>query len=81
MPLRSALRSPWMRLANAGFELAAAIGGFALLGWWVDRQRGSQPWGVLIGALLGLVGGLYNLIKASLRAAEEAEREDDRHRE
>lgn len=81
MPLRSALRSPWMRLANAGFELAAAIGGFALLGWWVDRQRGSQPWGVLIGALLGLAGGLYNLIKASLRAAEEAEREDDRHRE
>jgi F0F1-type ATP synthase assembly protein I len=76
MPSRPDRRAPWLRLANAGFELAATIGGFALLGWWVDRQRGSQPWGVLIGALLGLVGGLYNLIKASLRAAHEAEQEE-----
>jgi F0F1-type ATP synthase assembly protein I len=69
-------RAPWLRLANAGFELAAAIGGFVLLGYWVDRHQGTGPWGVLVGALLGLVGGLYNLIRASLRAAGEARKED-----
>jgi F0F1-type ATP synthase assembly protein I len=62
-------------LAGAGFEIAAAVGGFAALGWWIDRRRGSAPWGLLIGALLGLVGGLYNLIRASLVAARKAEAE------
>ena len=65
-----------MRLANAGFELAAAIGGFTLVGYWVDRHYGTAPRGVLVGALLGLVGGLYNQIKASLTAAEDARQED-----
>lgn len=65
-----------MRLANAGFELAAAIGGFTLVGYWIDRHYETGPWGVLTGALLGLVGGLYNLIRASLTAASEARQED-----
>ncbi len=65
-------RQPWMRLAGSGMELAAAVGGFALLGYWIDRHNGSSPWGLLIGALLGLIGGFYNLIKASLSASREA---------
>lgn len=65
-------RQPWMRLAGSGMELAAAVGGFALLGYWIDRHNDSSPWGLLIGALLGLIGGFYNLIKASLSASREA---------
>lgn len=70
-------RRPWMRLAGAGFELAAAVGGFAIVGHLIDRYRGSHPKGLLIGALLGLIGGMYNLIKASLAASRQA-RDDDR---
>lgn len=66
---------PWMAFASAGFEIAAAVGGFAALGWWIDRQRGTAPWGLLIGALLGLIGGLYNLIKSALREGRAAEAE------
>ena len=69
-------RQPWMRLASSGMELAAAVGGFALLGYWIDRHNGSSPWGLLIGALLGLIGGFYNLIKASLSASREARERD-----
>jgi F0F1-type ATP synthase assembly protein I len=69
-------RQPWMRLAGSGVELAAAVGGFALLGYWIDRHYGSSPRGLLIGALLGLVGGFYNLIKASLSASREARKQD-----
>ena len=65
-------RQPWMRLAGTGVELAAAVGGFALLGYWIDRHYDSSPRGLLIGALLGLIGGFYNLIKASLSASREA---------
>jgi F0F1-type ATP synthase assembly protein I len=68
-----------MRLAGVGIELAAAVGGFAVVGHLVDRWQGSHPKGLLIGAVLGLIGGLYNLIKASLAASREA-RADDRAR-
>lgn len=49
--------------------------GFTLVGLWVDRSYDCRPWGVLIGAVLGLVGGTYNLIRESLRGIKEAERE------
>ncbi len=70
---------PWMRLAGSGIELSAAVVGFALVGHLIDRSRGSHPKGLLIGAGLGLIGGFYNLIKASLAASREA-REEDRER-
>jgi F0F1-type ATP synthase assembly protein I len=70
---------PWMRLGGVGIELAAAVGGFAIVGHLIDRYRGSHPKGLLIGAVLGLIGGMYNLIKASLSASREA-RDEDRER-
>ncbi len=50
---------------SPGFDFAAAVAGLALLGYWIDRSQGSSPWGVLIGSLLGIVGGLYNAIRAA----------------
>ena len=70
-----------MRLAGSGVELAAAVGGFALLGYWIDRHYDSSPWGLLVGALLGLIGGFYNLIKASLSASREARELDQESKE
>jgi F0F1-type ATP synthase assembly protein I len=69
-----------MGLAGAGFEIAAAVGGFAALGWWYDREQGTSPRGLLIGATLGLVGGLYNLIRSALRAGRAARAEDAERR-
>jgi F0F1-type ATP synthase assembly protein I len=66
----------WVRHAGVGLELAGAIGGFAFAGYWVDRYFGTNPWGILGGVVLGLVGGLYNLIKESLAAVREAKVED-----
>jgi len=66
---------PWMRLAGLGFELAASIMGAALLGWWIDRRLGSWPKAFLITTGIGLVGGLYNLIRSALSATHEAEEE------
>ena len=66
----------WVRHSSVGFELVGAVLGFALLGVWIDRRYGSQPWGLLIGVVLGMVGGFYNLIRQALLAAREAQVDD-----
>ena len=67
----------WIQHAGIGLEMAGAVAGFALVGYWIDRHFGSKPWGLVIGVALGLVGGLYNMVKESLLATLEASAEDE----
>jgi len=71
MPEEPTSRSSWARLSSIGIELVAAVAGLTLAGYGWDRHFGTRPWGVLIGALLGLVGGMYNVIRQSLAAVRE----------
>jgi len=59
---------PWTRVTTVGFEYVAAVAGFGLLGWWIDSRWGTKPWGVLIGAALGLTGATYNLVRQGMAA-------------
>jgi F0F1-type ATP synthase assembly protein I len=59
----------WTRLAGMGIELTGAILAFTALGWWIDHSFETAPWGILVGACLGIVGGLYNLIRVALHEA------------
>jgi F0F1-type ATP synthase assembly protein I len=61
----------WIRHASLGIDLAAAVAGFTLIGYWVDRRYGTKG-GTIIGACLGLFGGMYNLIRGALKAARQA---------
>ena len=54
----------WM--AGAGLELAGAVGGLCLAGYWLDRKFDTSPWFLLGGAFIGIVGGLYNIVRKSL---------------
>jgi ATP synthase protein I len=66
----------WARYSGIGLELAGAVGGLALVGYWIDGKFGTKPWGILAGVVIGLVGGLYNLIRESLAAVREGKSED-----
>jgi F0F1-type ATP synthase assembly protein I len=68
MPEEPESGSNWSKLSSIGFELVAAVGGFIFAGYLWDRYFGTSPWGTLTGAVLGLVGGMYNLIRQSLLA-------------
>lgn len=68
MANRDGDRPTWLRFSGIGIEFAAAVAGFTLVGWWVDRHWNISPWGLVIGAALGLIGGTYNLIRESLGA-------------
>ena len=48
----------WVGHAGIGLELAGAVAGFALVGFWIDRHFGSKPWGLVVGLVLGMVNGV-----------------------
>jgi hypothetical protein len=64
-PLKPVPGSVW-RLASTGVELAGAVAGGCLLGYWVDWHFGTGRWGLIIGASLGIIGGLYNMIRKAV---------------
>jgi F0F1-type ATP synthase assembly protein I len=66
----------WVRYSGVGLELAGATAGLALVGHWIDSRFATAPWGILGGVVIGIVGGLYNLIRESLAAVREGEAED-----
>ena len=39
-------------------------------------RYGTSPWGILGGVCIGIIGGLYNLVRQSLDAIREAKSED-----
>ena len=49
--------------ASAGYTLIGAILLLGGIGYAVDSWCGSGPWGLLVGLLLGLVVGFYELAK------------------
>ena len=67
----------WVRYSGVGLELAGATAGLAFVGYWIDGKYGTAPWGILGGVLIGIVGGLYNMVKESLKAVREAKTDDD----
>jgi F0F1-type ATP synthase assembly protein I len=56
------------KFASLGLELGAGTGLGAVIGLWVDRKFHSDPWGLLIGIILGFSSGMYLLIKAAINA-------------
>ena len=55
---------PYMAL---GFQLAAAVVGFFLLGHWLDNRYDTSPWLKLLGLLLGATGGFIKFFKTVAR--------------
>lgn len=49
--------------AGAGYTLIGSILVLGAAGYGIDRWRETAPWGLLIGLLLGIVVGMYELAK------------------
>ena len=68
------------RLSAMGTEFVAAIAGMLLLGLLLDKWWGTTPVLTIIGAVVGLLGGGYNLIRQALQAEKKAAARRDRSR-
>jgi F0F1-type ATP synthase assembly protein I len=51
----------------AAYGLIGAIFLFTAIGYALDRWRGTSPWFLVAGLLLGVVVGFYELIKTTYR--------------
>lgn len=69
------LRVGW-RMAGLGMHVASEVLAGLLLGWLYDQWQGTGPTGATIGAVLGIVVGLFSLIHGSMRLMKEL---DERH--
>jgi hypothetical protein len=58
--------STWA-LAGIGLELAGGVAVFSLIGWWLDARYSTGPWLLVLGGMLGVIGGMYNLWKQARR--------------
>jgi F0F1-type ATP synthase assembly protein I len=56
------------KFATLGLEIGVGSALGAVIGTWVDRKLHSDPWGLLIGIILGFSAGMYMLIKAAINA-------------
>jgi F0F1-type ATP synthase assembly protein I len=70
--------APYLTL---GFQLAAAVVLFFLLGHWIDIRFGIAPVGKLVGVFLGCVGGFIKFFKtvATLEADAEKQQASKKH--
>ena len=55
------------RAVGASYSVLGALGLFGIGGYWLDKYRGSENFWVVIGLLLGVVVGLYELSKYILK--------------
>ncbi len=55
-------------MSGLGFEFVGAILIPGALGWWLDRQFGTQPWIMLGLGMLGFVVGLRVLMRSVNRS-------------
>ena len=75
---------PLWRISGLGLELVSAILGMLLVGWILDRWLGTAPRWTTLGAVVGVLGGVYNFIRRALslnrKAVEAYQREHKRPR-
>ncbi len=65
-----------LKYMGLGFEFAGAIIVMTLMGLFVDRQWATEPWGLLIGGVVGIVCGMYVLLKAAVKISSEQDKLD-----
>lgn len=57
-----------------GMEVVSLVAAGALLGWFFDQWKGTDPSGLLIGSVIGIIVGMWSLIRGSLKLNRELER-------
>ena len=55
-------------LGTLGLSFVMAIVLGTAAGWWVDGRFNSDPWGILVGFVLGFAAAILNVVRITRRA-------------
>ena len=61
--------NPW-HYAGLGTQLVASVGLGVVCGWYIDTKKGTGPWGLVVGAILGSAIGFYNFFLEVMKRPE-----------
>ena len=67
MPTKPDDSSNWGKHLGHGLQMAVGVALGIVIGRWLDRKFGWEPWGLLACTMLGLAAGMYLLIKDAVR--------------
>jgi ATP synthase protein I len=62
---------------GVGFQFGASIVFFLLVGQWLDRRLGTDPWLLLLGVFVGAAAGFYSLYRQLVVVPRERAKRDD----
>jgi ATP synthase protein I len=69
-----------LNAASVGLELGVSVAIGLLVGYYMDKWLGTEPWLMLLWLLFGLVAGFRGVFRAVARADRAAEADDkERH--
>jgi F0F1-type ATP synthase assembly protein I len=57
----------WGRFATIGLEAGVGVILGVVVGSWLDKKFGWEPWGLLVSTLLGTAAGMYQLVREGIR--------------
>ena len=61
------LQNGLQKAIGASYSVLGSLALFGMGGYWLDRQRGNDRFWLIVGLLLGVVVGLYQLSKYILK--------------
>jgi ATP synthase protein I len=65
-----------LNASSVGIELGLAVGIGLLIGYYMDRWLGTEPWLMLLWLVFGLIAGFRGVVRAVARADRAAEAEE-----
>lgn len=66
----------WGKYLGYGLQMLVGVLLGVIVGQWIDRKYGTDPWGVFAASMLGLASGMYLLIKDAIRINRDPPKKD-----
>lgn len=61
-----------MRMSAIGIEFSISVVGGLLLGWWLDKRWGTNPYFTLGGLVLGSTAGFWALYRVVIASQDDS---------